>query len=151
VVIVMVRLVMGVAVLLVVRFVPVLAAVPAAMTAAAMPPAAVAERHSAKRHNQTNGQDRYKNAACNSHDVPPVWDGLVETFPMYDPTKMRLFPCCVERAAAATTCSKHRLRLRGWAKGELRGGAKWVTGLRDVRPLPVMPFIDVQESNAVSV
>jgi hypothetical protein len=53
---------------------------------------AVAERYSAERQNHTTGQDRYENAACNGHNVPLIWDGLLGISPIFVPTKMRQFP-----------------------------------------------------------
>jgi hypothetical protein len=53
---------------------------------------AAAERHPAERHNQTKAYDRYENAAYHGHDIPLVWGGLLETFPIFVPTKMRLSP-----------------------------------------------------------
>ena len=41
---------------------------------------AVARRCPAERDHQTNGQDRYENAACNGHEVPPAQWGIQKLF-----------------------------------------------------------------------
>jgi hypothetical protein len=94
---------------------------------------AVGERRPAQRHNHTNRQDRYEDAARNCHGVPLVEDGFLGAVPALGFSEDATVPLDTPPRRPPANIGYACAARRGLRKGK-RGA-----GRRDVRPVPVTP------------